>query len=165
MQAKIIRKNKNNQVWKKLKKKIQELDNKRVDVGYPSNATGFGAWDDRNNMTFANLAFIHANADALNVSFPKRDVFAPIKPVVGGSLNQTKFFCNIFKNYLNVKTAYSINNALNDIGRKYMQDGKGIFGNSAYLKVTKNPTPLIDESELMDHFGYKTSMAMEIKYL
>ena len=165
MQAKIIRKNKNNQVWKKLKKKIQELDNKRVDVGYPSNASGVGAWDDRHNMTFANLAFIHANADALKVSFPKRDVFAPIKPVVGGSLNQTKFFCNIFKNYLNVKTTYSINNALNDIGRKYMQDGKGIFGNSAYLKVTKNPTPLVDEGELMDHFGYKTSMAMEIKYL
>lgn len=165
MQAKIIRKNRNNQVWKKLKKKIQDLDNKRVDVGFPANASGFGEWDNRSNMTFANLAFIHANADVLNVSFPKRDVMSPIKPIVGGTLNQTKFFCGIFKNYLNVKTTYSMNNALNDIGRKYTQDGKGIFGNSAYLVVTKNPTPLIDEGELMDHFGYKTSLAMEIKYL
>ncbi len=56
-----------------------------------------------------------------------------------------------------------MNNALNDIGRKYMQDGRGIFGNSGYLVVTNNPTPLIDEGRLMDHFGYKTSLAMEIK--
>ena len=152
-------------MWEKLKKKIQDLDNKTVDVGFPANASGFGEWDNRNNMTFANLAFIHANADVFKVDFPKRDVIAPIKPIVGGALNQTKFFKGIFKKYLDVSTTYSMNNALKEIGRKDMQDGKGIFGNSAYLVVTKNPTPLIDEGELMDHFGYKTSLAMEIKYL
>ncbi len=85
--SKDSKKNKNNKVWENLKKKIEALDNKTVDVGYPADATGSGVWDNRSGMTYGALAYIHANANRLGLDFPTRDVMTPIKPFVGGALN------------------------------------------------------------------------------
>lgn len=113
------------------------------------------------NMSYASLAFIH--------EFPElgyhawRPVIGKIKPFRGDGANK-KFFKSLLQDYVQIDSRYEVEDILTSIGRKYMQSGKFIFGNSSMLIVTNNPTPLYDTGELSDNFGFKTSFNYTLRY-
>lgn len=109
-------------------------------------------------MPYANLLAIHAAGE----QFPRREIFPHIKPLINGSANQRFYYKNLLQTYLR-SDSYTADDLLSDVGRKYQQDGRGIFGNTAFLVETNNPKPLIATGELKDNFAYKTSITMQIK--
>lgn len=154
-----VRRNKRKSKLPSLVAKLKALHGQSTKIGY-FKEQGLHPTAD---MPYASLAYIHANAHEFGLPFPTRDVFSPIKPVIGGYPVQSKFFKNILKSYVQIKTSYTLENLLDDIGKKYRDDGKNIFGNTAFLVTTSNPTPLVDEGFLKDAFAYKTSFNYIIK--
>ena len=154
-----VRRNKKKSKLPALVAKLKSLNEQSTKIGYFKEQGMHPTAD----MPYASLAYIHANAHEFRLPFPTRDVFSPIKPVVGGYPAQAKFFKNLLKRHLQIKTTYTLENLLDDIGKKYRDDGKNIFGNTAYLEVTGNPTPLIDQGYLKDAFAYKTSFNYTVR--
>lgn len=152
-----IRRNKRKSGLNKLRDKLLALQGQSASIGY-FKEQGLHPTAD---MPYASLAYIHANGHEFG--FPTRNIFATLKPIVGGYPVQTRFFRTLFKNYLQIKSSYTLENLLDDIGRRYRDDGKNIFGNSAFLTVTNNPTPLIDEGYLQDAFAYKTTFNYKVR--
>lgn len=154
-----VRRNKRKSKLSSLVAKLKALHGQSTKIGYFKEQ----GLHPNADMPYASLAYIHANAHEFGLPFPTRDIFAPIKPVVGGYPAQSKFFKNLLKRHIQLKTSYTLENLLDDIGKKYRDDGKNIFGNTAYLEQTSNPTPLIDEGDLKKAFAYKTSFNYVIK--
>jgi len=154
-----VRRNKQKSKLPALVAKLKSLNNQSAKIGY-FKEQGLHPTAD---MPYASLAYIHANAHEFGLPFPSRDIFKHMKPVVGGYPAQAKFFKSLLKSYVQIKTSYTLENLLDDIGKKYRQDGKSVFGNTALLTTTANPTPLIDEGFLKDAFAYKTSFNYKVK--
>lgn len=108
------------------------------------------------NMSYASLAFIHEFPE--NGYHEYRPVIGQVKPMISGGRAQKVFYKNILKSYIQLGSRVTVDELLQGIGRKYMQDARGVFGNSALLVVTNNPTPLVDTGELEANIGYKTSI-------
>lgn len=140
----------------RLLKRIQELHNQSASIGYFKEQ---GLHKD-SNMPYASLLYIHAYGYVDGA--PVRDVLGNIKPFLGGGANQKQFFLNILKDYFKKGSRVTVGQVMDRIGRKYMEDGKNVFGNPTILEVTNNPTPLVDTSDLKDHFAYRTSIDMKV---
>lgn len=153
-----VKRKTNNKLLSKLKKKLEDLDDQKVQIGYFKEQGNH----QRANMPYASLSYIHAYADEFGLPFPSRPVLPQIRPSIGGGVNQNKFFKGLLCKYM-LSDAYSANDLLVDVGKKYQDDGRFIFGNAAYLAVTEggNPTPLDDTGELKDNFAYRTSITMQ----
>lgn len=140
-----------------LTQKLLHLHDQKAQIGYfQESGTHTLA-----NMSYASLAYIH--------EFPEmgyhawRPVIGKIKPMKGMGMNR-KFLQSLLKDYIQFGSKYTVKDVLSSIGRKWMQEGKYIFGNSSMLVVTNNPTPLYDTGELSDNFGYRTSIDYTIRY-
>lgn len=153
-----ITKKTNKGVLERLQKKLDALNGQSVTIGWHNK------WYKDANMPFASLAYMHAKADVFGLSFPKRDIFPFIKPVVGGSPTQNKFFGDLFTSYFKYQTSMNVDILFNNIGRQYMQKAKSVIGNSSYLPVTNNPTPLVDTGQLKSAIGYKTTIHYKVRY-
>lgn len=151
-----VRWNKKSNGLNKLRDKLLALNKQSVSIGY-FKEQGLHPTAD---MPYASLAYIHAHGHEFG--YPTRAIFPHMKPVVGSYPEQSRFFRNLLKNYVKVKSSYTLENLLDDVGRKYRQDGKNVFGNTALLPVTNNPTPLIDEGYLKDAFAYKTTFNYKV---
>lgn len=151
-----IRRNKKNSGLNKLKDKLLALHGQSASIGY-FKEQGLHPTAD---MPYASLAYIHANGHEFG--YPTRDIFKHLKPVIGGYPTQTRFFRRLLKEYIQVKSSYTLENLLDDIGKRYRDDGKNIFGNTAFLTQTSNPTPLIDEGHLQNAFAYKTTFNYKV---
>ena len=92
-----------------------------------------------------------------------RPVIGKIKPFRGEGHNN-KFFKTLLQDYISLGSKYQVSDVLDSIGRKWMQQGKYVFGNSSLLIVTNNPTPLYDTGELSDNFGFRTSFNYTLRY-
>jgi hypothetical protein len=144
----------------KLTKRLLALHDQRSRIGY---------WADSGthstaNMSYASLAFIHAYP--VQGKHPERNIFAPVKPFVGGGSSQdSEFFKRLLKQYVKFDSRYTAENLLDTIGKDYTQRVDNVFGNTALLYTTQggNPTPLIDSSELKDHLGYRTTINYTLK--
>ena len=140
-----------------LAKRILELHNQKAEIGYfKESGTHTLA-----NMSYASLAFIHEFPES--GYHARRPVIGKIKPFRGDGMNR-KFIKSLLKAYVSLKSQYKVEDVLTSIGRKWMQDGKYIFGNASMLIVTNNPTPLYDTGELSDNFGFRTSFNYTIRY-
>ena len=128
-----------------------ELNEQRAEIGYfQDSGTHTLA-----NMSYASLAFIHAFPE--QGYHPTRNIFAPIKPIKGSRQDST-YFKGVLKGYVQLDSPVSAHDVLDTIGREYQQRVDHVFGNTALLVVTSNPTPMVDTSELRDHLGYKTTL-------
>ena len=150
-------KNKNNRGLLKLRDKLLALHGQSTSIGY-FKEQGLHPTAD---MPYASLAYIHAHGHEFG--YPTRDIFKHMKPVIGGYPLQAKFFRNLLKSYVQIKSSYTLENLLDDIGKRYRDDGKNIFGNTAFLEQTSNPTPLVDEGFLKDAFAYKTTFNYKVR--
>lgn len=149
-----IKRKLNKKMMESLKKKILGIDNQFSEIGYFK-----GMMHKKANMPYANLLYIHAHG--LVDGAPVRDVMAHLRPMIYGSDEEAKKILSLLKQYF--KEKITINQVFSTIGQTYQDKGKAIFGNPVYLTATQsNPTPLIDTSELKDHFAYRTSLKMEI---
>jgi len=151
-----VKKKKDRRPLNSLIQRIKSLHDKSVSIGYFKEQ----GLHRSANMPYANLLYIHAFG--LVDGAPVRDVMSNIKPFINGGADQKNFFANILKEYFKKGSRMRASAVLDTIGRKYMQDGKAVFGNPTMLEVTNNPTPLIDTKELRDNFAYKTSITMEV---
>lgn len=151
-----VKKKKDRRPLNNLIGRIKNLHERSVSIGYFKEQGLHRAA----NMSYANLLYIHAFG--LVAGAPVRDVISNIKPFINGGGDQKLFFSGLLKEYFKKGSRVRVNEVLDSIGRKYMQDGKAVFGNPTILQVTNNPTPLIDTSELRDNFAYKTSISMTV---
>lgn len=113
------------------------------------------------NMNYSTLAYIHEFPELGRHEY--RPVIGQIKPFKGDSINR-KFLKTLLQDYIKLGSTYQTEDVLTSIGRRYMQKGKFIFGNTSFLVVTNNPTPLYDTGELSDNFGYRTSIDYTLRY-
>lgn len=155
-----VRRNKKSNGLNKLRDKLLALNKQSVSIGY-FKEQGLHPYAG-SGITYASLAYIHAHGHEFG--YPTRNIFPHIKPVVGGFPQQSRFFGNLIKNYVQVKSSYTLENLLDDVGRKYQQDGKSVFGNTALLDDAggSNPDPLINEGHLKDAFAYKTTFNYKV---
>lgn len=152
-----ITRNKKKSKLPQLVKRLLRLHEQKASIGYFQDSGTHTLAD----MSYASLAFIH--------EFPElgyhawRPVIGKIKPFRGDGAKK-KYFKSLLKDYIQLDSRYEVEDVLTSIGRKYMQEGKFIFGNSSMLIVTNNPTPLYDTGELSKNFGFKTSINYTLRY-
>lgn len=113
------------------------------------------------NMKYASLAYIHEFP--VNGKHEYRPVIGQIKPFRGDG-KQKNILKTILNSYIKLDSRITTEDVLEHIGRVWHQKGKQVFGNTALLIVTNNPTPLIDTGELKDNFGYRTSFDYTLRY-
>jgi len=155
-----VRRNKNNNGLKELRDKLVKLHNQSASIGY-FKEQGLHPYAG-SGITYASLAWIHAHGHEFG--YPTRNIFPHIKPVVGGFPAQAAFFKRLLKRHIQIKSSYTLENLLSDIGKKYRDNGKNIFGNTAYLNNSggANPDPLINEGHLKNAFAYKTTFNYKV---
>ena len=107
-------------------------------------------------MPYAELMQLHEYADSSS-PYPRREVMRPLaahmrvrKGKFRSSLNQ--YMCRFIK-----EDAFDRDKLFDYIGQWVVHKSYEIFGNSAYLTVRSNPTPLVDTGELRDNFAWKVS--------
>lgn len=113
------------------------------------------------NMSYASLAFIHEFP--VNGKHEYRPIIGQIKPFKGES-SQRQILKTILGSFIKLDSRLNVEDVLEHIGRVWQQRGKDVFGNTALLVVTNNPTPLVDTGELKDNFGYRTSFDYTLRY-
>lgn len=114
-------------------------------------------------MSYASLAYIHEFPELGKHEY--RPVIGQIKPMLKGGKKQTDFFRRLLKDYVCLTKDIKINSVLDEIGQAYTQKAHHVFGNTALLVVTNNPTPLVDTGELEKNIGYKTSFNYTLRYV
>lgn len=152
-----VTRNKKKSKLGQLTKRLLALHDQKAEIGYFKESGDHSLAD----MSYASLAYIH--------EFPElgyhawRPVIGKIKPYKGMGVNR-KFLKSLLQDYIRLDSKYLVEDVINSVGRKWMQDGKYIFGNATMLVVTNNPTPLYDTGELSDNFGFRTTLNYTIRY-
>lgn len=154
-----IKRNKRKSKLHELAKKLLALDEQKASIGYfQDSGTHTLA-----NMSYASLAYIHEFPELGKHEY--RPVIGQIKPMLKGGKKQTDFFRRLLKDYVCLTKDIKINSVLDEIGQAYTQKAHHVFGNTALLVVTNNPTPLVDTGELEKNIGYKTSFNYTLRYV
>lgn len=154
---------KNSCYFKNLRKRLIELNNTSLEVGYfPQNGTHEGS-----GLTYPNLFAIH--------SFGSKTANIPTRPVLDlnfrlwNPINKNKDLKKMLKKYFsNIKSAKApikFSLVLDQVAGSYVQTTRASFGNTSLLAPNatftiflkgKN-TPLIDTGDLRDTLSYTTS--------
>ena len=140
----------------KLVKKLAALNEQKAEIGYFQGSGDHPTAD----MNYATLAFIHAFP--IKDYHPTRNIFSPIKPMVGSSKDAIPIK-KLLQRYLKWNTTLGAEDVLDEIGKEWTQKGKDVFGNTALLEVTSNLTPLIDDGHLKKAFGYRTTLNYTVR--
>lgn len=127
------------------------MNGQKAKVGYFSDSGRHPTAD----MSYASLAFIHAFP--VSGYHPTRNIFAPIKPIKGSGQDRL-YFKGVLKEYVQLDSRITAEDVLDTIGKDYREKVYHVFGNTALLEVTSNPTPLIDQDKLRQNLGYRTTI-------
>ena len=147
-----LKRNKSKSRLHEVLNKINAMHDQSTSIGYFKEQQVHPTAD----MPYATLLDLHTYSDG--TQYHRGEIFKHIKPVLGAGGSQGKFFSKLLKSHYMLDNGISLNDTLDDIGKKYQQDGRYVFGNTTFLLETTNPTPLIDTGELYENFAYKTSI-------
>lgn len=134
-------------------KKLTSISGEGVEVGHFQEQG-----EHYSGYTFVELMYYHHTG-----SDPRGDQPVQPRPVLNFlraflNLSDPKYNRAIRNWFKRPPSSASHGKLLADIGALISEEEKAIFGNSALLTVTDNPTPLVDTGDLRDKVAYKTSV-------
>jgi hypothetical protein len=128
----------------KLLKRLHQMNNQKIELGYFSEQLPHASGDD-----YADIMMSHGNGFMI-MDYIKFDVESDLLKS-NGALGKE---LNMFIHNPSTSTATLLDN----IGNTYAHYSTYYFGNSDKLYVTFNPTPMVDTGELADNFAWRTTI-------
>lgn len=140
-----------------LVKKMQALHGEQAKIGFFAGSGFHGPA----NMNYASLAFIHAFP--INGYHQTRNWLDEVKPIRGERRNKV-FFGDLLKQYISLKSTFTVEDVLDSIGAAWRQKADYVFGNAMILDNSWSSTPLVETGRLKRALSYKTSINYTLRY-